>query len=182
MSASRVAGLNVSEISLPIERDLLAGGMRLHYLEWGDPRDPAVVLLHGGGLNAHTWDLVCLLLRQRFHCVALDLRGHGESEWSPNIDYGIVALTKDLGGFVNGVQLDRFALVGMSLGGLTSIAFAAANPRRVRGLVLVDVGPDVQSPVCSASSNLPRRRLSSTHPTTSSMQPPPSTPLETPSC
>jgi esterase len=60
---------------------------RLHYLEWGNVAKPPILFLHGGGLNAYTWDMVCLTVRERYHCIALDQRGHGESEWAPDVDY-----------------------------------------------------------------------------------------------
>src|SRR4051794_31152425 len=86
--AVRIAGLEVDELVLPTEHDVVVGGLRLHYLDWGSARRPPLLFLHGGCLTAHTWDLVCLALRKQFHCLALDLRGHGDSEWSPTVDYG----------------------------------------------------------------------------------------------
>src|SRR5262245_49859397 len=58
--------------------------MRFHYLDWGTRGRPPMVFLHGGGLNVHTWDLVCAALKPERHCIALDQRGHGDSEWSPS--------------------------------------------------------------------------------------------------
>ena len=70
--------------------------MRFHYLDWGIKGLPPVVFLHGGGLNAHTWDIVCAALRRERHCLALDQRGHGESEWSPEMDYATESHAGDL--------------------------------------------------------------------------------------
>lgn len=145
VAAVQVSGVQVSAVVLPTDHDMLVGRMRLHYLDWGGSANPAIVFLHGGGLTAHTWDVVCLSLRTRFHCLALDLRGHGESEWSPNMDYGLEAYARDLRHFVDNLGLDQFVLVGMSLGGLASIAYTALHPGRVQALVIVDVGPEVQS-------------------------------------
>jgi pimeloyl-ACP methyl ester carboxylesterase len=134
----------LAEIVLPHERDLLLGRMRFHYLDWGTAGLPPVVFLHGGGLNAHTWDLICAALRRERHCLALDQRGHGESEWSPEMDYRIESHVADLEAFVDRLGLDRFVLVGMSLGGNNALAWAGTHSRRLAGLVLVDVGPEVR--------------------------------------
>src|SRR5215510_14493432 len=104
-----------------------------------------MVFLHGGGLNAHTWDLVCLALRRERHCAALDKRRHGESEWSPQMDHSTESHVRDLDAFVATLGLDRFVLVGMSLGGANALAWAGQHSRRLAGLVLVDTGPEVRS-------------------------------------
>ena len=59
------------------------------------------MFLHGGGLSAHTWDIVCLALREEYRCYALDLRGHGDSEWSPALDYSLGAHLRDLEALLN---------------------------------------------------------------------------------
>src|SRR5438445_592402 len=119
-------------------------GMRVHYLDWGTPGLPPVLFLHGGGLNVHTWDLVCAALKTERHCLALDQRGHGDSEWSPVMDYSTESHAGDLEAFVDHLGLDRFVLVGMSLGGANALAWAGAHSRRLAALVLVDVGPEVR--------------------------------------
>ena len=143
--SAATAGITLPEIVLPDERHLLLRRMRFHYLDWGTSGLPPMVFLHGGGLNAHTWDLVCLSLRGQRHCVALDQRGHGESEWSPQMDYATESHVGDLGAFIDALGLDRFVLVGMSLGGVNALAWAGQHSRRLAGLVLVDVGPEVRS-------------------------------------
>jgi esterase len=143
--SAATAGIRLPEVVLPEARHLLLRSMRFHYLDWGTPGLPPVVFLHGGGLNAHTWDLVCLALRRERHCVALDQRGHGDSEWSPEMDYSIESHAGDLGAFVDALGLDRFVLVGMSLGGVNALAWAGQHSRRLAGLVLVDVGPETRA-------------------------------------
>ena len=144
MSAA-TAGVELPEIRLPDEHHVLLGRMRFHYLDWGTPGRPPVVFLHGGGLNAHTWDIVCAALRGERHCVALDQRGHGESEWSPQMDYATESHVGDVEAFVDALGLERFVLVGMSLGGVNAMAWAGRHSRRLAGLVVVDVGPEVRS-------------------------------------
>src|SRR5437879_5868735 len=109
------AGVRLPEVVLPDEHHLLLRRMRFHYLDWGTSGLLPVLFLHGGGLNAHTWDLVCAALRRERHCLALDQRGHGESEWSPQMDYAIESHVGDLDAFVHALGLERFVLVGMSL-------------------------------------------------------------------
>jgi pimeloyl-ACP methyl ester carboxylesterase len=82
-------------------------------------------------------------LRHRFHCIALDQRGHGDSEWSPSIDYGVETQVKDVEGFIAALGLDRPVLIGQSMGGLNSIAYASRHSDRVKALVVVDVGPEI---------------------------------------
>ena len=142
--SAATAGIDLPEVVLPDAHHLLLRRMRFHYLDWGTPGLPPVVFLHGGGLNAHTWDLVCLALRRERHCVALDQRGHGDSEWSPEMDYSIESHVDDLEAFVDALGLDRFVLVGMSLGGVNALAWAGRHSRRLVGLVLVDVGPEIR--------------------------------------
>jgi pimeloyl-ACP methyl ester carboxylesterase len=142
--SAATAGISLSELVLPDEHHVLLRRMRFHYLDWGTPGLPPVIFLHGGGLNAHTWDLVCASLRRERHCVALDQRGHGESEWSPQMDYATESHVGDLDAFVEALGLDRFVLVGMSLGGVNALAWAGQHSRRLAGLVLVDVGPEIR--------------------------------------
>jgi len=142
--SAETAGIRLPEIVLPEGRDVLLRRMRFHYLDWGIAGLPPVVFLHGGGLNAHTWDLVCAALRRDRHCVALDQRGHGESEWSPPMDYSTESHVGDLEAFVEMLGLERFVLVGMSLGGVNALAWAGRHSRRLAGLVLIDVGPEIR--------------------------------------
>lgn len=140
--AAEVAGIAVDP-ALPASRHAVIGGLRLHYLDWGASGDD-VLFLHGGALTAHTWDLVCLQLRGSHRCIALDQRGHGDSEWSPETDYSMDAYVADVEGFADALALDRFVLVGQSLGAMNAIAYAARHPDRLAGLVVVDAGPEVQ--------------------------------------
>jgi pimeloyl-ACP methyl ester carboxylesterase len=115
--------------------------MRFHYLDWGNSAAPTILFLHGGALTAHTWDLVCLGLRDRFHCLALDARGHGDSDWAADLDYSVTARIADVEGFVDALGLKDFVLVGMSMGGATAIAYAGRHADQLRALVIVDIGP-----------------------------------------
>jgi pimeloyl-ACP methyl ester carboxylesterase len=143
--ASAKAGLSFPDLVLPSAHHVLLRRMRFHYLDWGTAGRPPIVFLHGGGLNAHTWDLVCLGLRPEHHCLALDQRGHGDSEWSPEMDYTTESQVGDLEAFVDRLGLERFVLVGMSLGGANGLAWAGRHGERLAGLVLVDIGPETRA-------------------------------------
>lgn len=142
---AEIAGLTPPEFRLPDDRDVLSDRLRIHLLDWGPVDAPPIVFVHGGSLTAHTWDLVCLMLRDRYRCVAVDLRGHGESAWAPDADYRFETMAADVSGVIDALELDRPVLVGMSLGGLTSIRLACdVSDDALRGLVIVDVGPDMR--------------------------------------
>jgi esterase len=140
------AGFEFPGIALPEDHDVQVEKMRLHYLDWGNKQLPPIVFLHGGALNAHTWDLCCLALRDDYHCIALDQRGHGDSDWAEDLDYSIEAQLADTKGFVDKLGLDKFILVGMSLGAINSLAFAIAHPERLSHLVIIDAGPEMRRP------------------------------------
>ena len=142
--AAAIAGMDLPELIVPAEHQVVLGRMRFRYLDWGTPGQRPMLFLHGGGLTAHTWDLVCLALRREYRCLALDLRGHGDSEWSPVMDYGIEAHRGDVEALVEHLRLDGFVLIGMSLGGLTALAYAGRNAARLSALVIVDSGPEAR--------------------------------------
>jgi len=138
------AGIEVQAIDPPVHRYAKSGGLAFHYLDWGDPEAPPILLLHGGGQSAHTWDPCCLILARRYRCLALDQRGHGDSEWSPEGAYEIEDHARDIAGFIESLQLRLPILAGMSMGGINATACAVRHASRLRALVSVDVGPDVQ--------------------------------------
>ena len=119
----------------------LGAGRELSALRWG-AGSPRAVLLHGGAQNAHTWDTVALALRPA-PVLAVDLPGHGRSGWRDDRRYDPVANGEDVAAMVGQLAPGAEVVVGMSLGGLTAAAFAAARPDLVRRLVLVDITPGV---------------------------------------
>jgi pimeloyl-ACP methyl ester carboxylesterase len=143
--AARAAGIRPPAIVQPRDCWVELNGIRFHYLDWGNEHLPHVVLLHGGALTAHTWDLAALLLRDRYHLVALDQRGHGDTGWTPedelHRDNGELML-EDTRLFLEHLGYDALVLVGMSMGGINTIRYAARHPERLRGLGIVDVAPE----------------------------------------
>ena len=116
---------------------------RFHFLEWGDPAAPPIVLLHGGHQSAHSWDLVSLHLAAKYHVLALDQRGHGDSEWSRDVEYSNHAMALDALAFMDAMRLEKPILIGHSMGGRNSMILTKQDPSRLRALVIVDVGPEL---------------------------------------
>lgn len=142
---------NAAEYGIPydgsptVRREQLevAPGRNLSALVWGDT-PPELVLLHGGGQNAHTWDTVALALRRPL--VAIDLAGHGHSDPIPDgeaIDHASGA--RDVTAAIRALAPEARVVVGMSLGGLITIALYAHAPELVRRMALVDITPGVNS-------------------------------------
>jgi pimeloyl-ACP methyl ester carboxylesterase len=137
---------NASEVGLPFDtpplverRSLtLPSGLRLSALVWGT-KPPELVLIHGGAQNAHTWDTVALALGRPL--VAIDLPGHGHSDWRPGHDYWPPSMADDVALAIQAWAPEAKVVVGMSLGGLTAFCLAAKYPQLVRRLGIVDVTP-----------------------------------------
>lgn len=119
-----------------------ANGLRLHYVDWGNPDAPHVVAVHGNGVNSGTFNGFARHFRDRFHIVAPDVRGHGDSEWSPDGIYGHDRYVSDLEGMVDELGLERFTLIGSSMGSTVSLHYIGKHPDRVERLVIVDLGLD----------------------------------------
>ncbi len=115
-------------------------GVRLHYLDWSGGPD-TLVLLHGGALSAHTFDLLALALGEAVRCVALDLRGHGESGWAD--DYSVERSAADVLQLFDHLELTVVHLAGMSLGGCVAGHAAVALGSRLASLSFIDVASAV---------------------------------------
>lgn len=115
-------------------------GHRVSALVWGD-EPPEVIFLHGGAQNAHTWDTVALALGRPL--LAVDLPGHGHSDWRDTADYRPLAMATDLAAAIEALAPSAHTLVGMSLGGLSAVATLAEHPHLVERIAVVDVTPGV---------------------------------------
>jgi pimeloyl-ACP methyl ester carboxylesterase len=124
-------------------RNIVLRRMRFHFLEWGAADAPPVVLLHGGHQSAHSWDLVSLCLARRHRVLALDQRGHGDSEWARDAEYANHEMALDAEAFLQALALPRPILVGHSMGARNAMLLTRRDPARLRALVVVDVGPEV---------------------------------------
>jgi len=139
---------NIEEFGLPVTSPPIVErvswevepGRSLSGLKWGRER-PAVIFVHGGAQNAHTWDTVALALGRP--ALAIDLAGHGHSDWREDGAYTPINLADDIARAVGSLVPGGTAIVGMSLGGLTAMEVAVRHPGLTRALVMVDITPGV---------------------------------------
>ena len=125
------------------ERTVPVNGITLHYLDWGPADAPPVVLLHGITGHARVWDHLARHLTPARRVLAVDQRGHGDSDPAPDDDYRVGTMADDVAAFAGSLRLDRFALVGHSMGGRIAIKYAGDHAARLERLVIVDIGPDI---------------------------------------
>ncbi|MHB8692198.1 MAG: alpha/beta fold hydrolase [Solirubrobacteraceae bacterium] len=130
-------------MAAPTDIWLEVRGLRLHALDWGAPSSdrPPTLLLHGAGLDAHIWDWICAGLSESGRCIALDLRGHGSSDWAQGGSYTLDEFAQDTFAAADALEFDRFGLVGMSMGGLVALTLATQHASRLAWLALLDVTP-----------------------------------------
>ncbi len=129
----------------PISKTLNVNGLALHYLEWGEADTPAIVCVHGYTGSADAFNALARHLQERFHILAPDVRGHGESAWSPAGAYRYADQASDLAEFAERLGLEKFVLIGTSMGGIIAMAYAAERAARLSGLVINDIGPDAEA-------------------------------------
>ncbi|MFN8544843.1 MAG: alpha/beta hydrolase [Candidatus Binatia bacterium] len=125
----------------PLDRHVGLNGLRFHYLDWGTRGAQPLLLVHGGAQTAHSWDEVAPDLSRDHDVVALDQRGHGDTEWAAPGRYRRADFVGDLAAMLEHLGWESATLMALSLGGLNALALAAEQPARVRGLVLVDIVP-----------------------------------------
>lgn len=126
------------------DHTLTLRSLNFHYLDWGTEGKPPFVLLHGGAQTAHSWDDFAPVVRSDYHVYALDQRGHGDSDWAPDRDYTRQTQCQDVAAFVSDRGITPHLLAGLSMGGINSITYTARYPERVRALIIVDVGPEIE--------------------------------------
>ncbi|MEC9089358.1 MAG: alpha/beta hydrolase [Actinomycetota bacterium] len=126
-----------------VSRNVVVRHQRFHLLEWGDPSLPTLLFLHGGNQSAHSWDLVSLHLADRFHIIAPDQRGHGDSEWARDADYSSHAMAADAHAILSHFNIDQPIVIGHSMGGMNTLRLALEQPDLLDRLALVDVGPEL---------------------------------------
>jgi esterase len=147
--AAAAANVAPREFALPTSHFVSVNNLRLHYLDWGNADLPPVLLLHGVRLQAHTWDMAALLLRDHYRLVAVDQRGHGDSDWTSDAQFNndtfelMLEDTRQLAEhFSAHFGWKKFVLVGMSMGGIIAMRYAAKYPERLSALCIVDIAPE----------------------------------------
>jgi esterase len=132
------------------DRFITVNGLRLHYLDWGNDTKPPFIMLHGIARVAHQFDHVAPYFKDDYHVMAIDMRGHGDSEWSPEGAYLVEDYVKDLEAFVDRLDLHGLTLLGNSTGGRVVQVYAGLHPDRVARLISEDVGPERTNEIASA--------------------------------
>jgi len=117
-------------------------GVELHVLDWSRDGVP-LLLLHGFGNDAHIWDDFAPVVAPHYRTVALDHRGHGDSAWDADGRYDLDSLVRDVEAATAALDIERLVVIGHSLGGRVASLFAARNAERMAGLVVVDIGPEI---------------------------------------
>ena len=133
--ASSVSGMSPAPHT---HRHVEVNGVRLHYLDYGGEGKRPLLCLHGGGAHAHWFDFVADAFTADFHVMSLDNRGHGDSAWAEPPIYDYANYVSDLDQFAEKLNLRDFVLMGHSMGGMISLAYAATHPGRASALIVID--------------------------------------------
>ena len=160
-SASRIAVFLLVQAAAVVaqtgyqDKFITVKGLRLHYLDWagGDQsaqNKPPFIMLHGIGRVAHSFDHIAPKFTDKYHVMAIDMRGHGDSGWSPEGAYLVEDYVRDLEGFVDQLNLRNLTLLGNSTGGRVVQVYAGLHPDRMARLVVEDVGPQRTNEIASA--------------------------------
>jgi esterase len=131
------------------DRFITVNGLRIHYLDWGGEGKPPFLMLHGIGRLAHSFDHIAPRFQDRYHIMAVDMRGHGDSSWSPEGAYLVEDYVKDIEAMVDQLNLRGITLLGNSTGGRVVQVYAGMHPERVARLVVEDVGPERTNEIAS---------------------------------
>jgi len=116
--------------------------LRLHYVDWGNEGAPPMLLVHGGRDHCRNWDWVAAHFRDRYHILAPDLRGHGDSQWLVGSSYNINDYVYDIAQLIHQKQLAPLTIVSHSMGGAISLRYAGLYPETVEKLVVIEgLGP-----------------------------------------
>ncbi len=122
----------------PTSQSFISQRLRLHYADWGNEGAPPLILLHGGRDHCRNWDWVAQDLRRDYHIICPDLRGHGDSAYSPSGDYSMGAFVYDLAQLIHQQKLGPVPIVAHSLGGSIALRYAGAFPETVSKLVAIE--------------------------------------------
>jgi pimeloyl-ACP methyl ester carboxylesterase len=116
--------------------------LKLHYVDWGNPDKPLLIMVHGGRDHCRNWDWTALELRKRYHVIAPDLRGHGDSDWAIGGNYSMVDYVLDMAQLISALGNHSLTLMGHSLGGGIVLQYAGVFPHGVKQVVSIEgLGP-----------------------------------------
>ena len=126
----------------PTSNSFISQRLKLHYVDWGNRGAPPLLLVHGGRDHCRNWDWVADKLRNRYHIIAPDLRGHGDSAWSPDGNYAMDGFVYDLAQLIHQLDLGPISIVAHSMGGNIALRYTGLYPQNVRKLVAIEgLGP-----------------------------------------
>ncbi len=126
----------------PTSNSFISQRLRLHYVEWGNPDAPPLILQHGGRDHCRSWDWVAEELAKDWHVFAPDLRGHGDSAWAPDGNYETNAFVYDFAQLVHTLGHEQVTIIAHSLGGNIASRYTGLYPEKVRKLVNIEgLGP-----------------------------------------
>lgn len=126
----------------PTSHTFFSQRLRLHYVDWGNPTRPPLLMLHGGRDHCRNWDWAAAALRDDWHVIAPDLRGHGDSQWSTDGSYALAGYIYDLAQLIHQQRLAPVTIVAHSLGGQIALRYAGIHPKSVTRLVAIEgLGP-----------------------------------------
>jgi esterase len=125
-----------------IDRTVRVNGLRIHYLDWGAADKQPLIMLHGIGRVAHTFDHIATRFNEKYHVIAVDMRGHGDSDWDPHGAYLVEDYVKDIEGLAEQLRLRNIVIWGNSTGGRVAQVFAGLHPELVAAVIAEDVGPE----------------------------------------
>jgi pimeloyl-ACP methyl ester carboxylesterase len=135
-------------LSGPITNSFISQRLRLNYVDWGNADAPPLLLIHGGRDHARSWDWVAEELRHDWHIIAPDLRGHGDSSWSPDGNYEMSAFVYDIAQLVHQLNLAPVSIIAHSMGGNIATRYAGLYPENVKKLVNIEglgLSPSMQA-------------------------------------
>jgi pimeloyl-ACP methyl ester carboxylesterase len=142
----------------PTSQSYISQRLRLHYADWGNPTAPPLLLIHGGQDHCRNWDWVAQDLRRDYHIIAPDLRGHGDSAWSPSGEYGMSAYVYDIAQLVHQQNLAPLRIIAHSMGGNVALRYAGVYPETVTKLVAIEgMGPSPAMLRRREETSAPRR-------------------------
>ena len=121
----------------PIDKYITVRGLRLHYVDWGNSKANPMVLLHGLGDCARNWDIFAKAMSSNYHVIALDHRGHGDSDWAEADKYEFNNYITDVKALASQLVLNNVILVGHALGANNAFEYAINSPESVKALILL---------------------------------------------
>jgi pimeloyl-ACP methyl ester carboxylesterase len=142
MSRPEKTASKTAEIIGPASSYYISQRLKLHYVDWGNEEKPPLLLVHGGKDHARSWDYVAQALRDDYHVIAPDLRGHGDSAWAYGGHYAIAEFVLDLTQLIETLDLAPVTIVSHSLGGAVSLHYTGIFPEKVEKIVAIEgLGP-----------------------------------------